>query len=173
MKEWLVHARTLGAPALRVFAGITPEGHSDEEAFDWAVASLKECVPVAAENGVVMALENHGGIPTTSAEVIGLVGTVNSEWFKVNLDTGNYGLDPTVDPYEGMRRVVHLGVTAHHKVSMNTRRGHRPVDIERVISVLDDANYRGYLNIEFEENEDPKINVPKIVDDMRRALSRI
>ena len=173
VKEWLGHALTLGAPELRVFAGVTPEGRADEEAFDWAVAALKECVPVAEENGVVMSLENHGGITTTSTQVIRLIEAVDSEWLRVNLDTGNYGLDPDVDPYEGMRRVANLAVTAHHKVSMRTLEGQRPVDVERVVSVLRGAGYRGYLNLEFEEDEDPKVGVPRVIADMKRALGKL
>ena len=76
VKEWLGHALALGAPQMRVFAGATPDGSTDEEAFDRAVASFKECVPVAAETGVVMALENHGGITSTSAQTIRLIEAV-------------------------------------------------------------------------------------------------
>jgi sugar phosphate isomerase/epimerase len=173
VKEWLGHAVELGAPELRVFAGVTPDGHTDEDAFEWAVAALRECAPVAAEKGVVMALENHGGITRTSAQVIRLIDAVDSEWLRVNLDTGNYGMDPDVDPYEGMRRVAPLSVTAHHKVSMKTPDGKKPVDIERVVSTLNEAGYRGFLNIEYEDDEDPKKAVPRVVEDIRQALARL
>ncbi len=172
VKEWLGHAAALGAPELRVFAGLTPDGYTDEEAFYWAVAALKDCAPVAAEHGVVMALENHGGITTTSAQMVRLIEAVGSDWLRVNLDTGNYGLDPDVDPYEGMRRVADLAVTAHHKVSMRTPDGKKPVDIGRVVSVLSDAGYRGYLNLEFEEDEDARTAVPQVIGEMKRALSK-
>jgi sugar phosphate isomerase/epimerase len=171
IKEWLGHARELGAPELRVFAGLTPEGHTDDQAFGWAVAALKECVPVAEEVGVVMALENHGGITTTSAQVIALIEAVDSPWLQVNLDTGNYGLDPDVDPYEGMRRVAALSVTAHHKVSMRTPDGQKRVDVTQVVSTLRVADYRGFLNIEFEEDDDPMTGVPRVVEEIRSALA--
>ena len=45
VKEWLGHAVELGAPGLRVFAGVTPEGHTDDQAYEWAVAALKEWRP--------------------------------------------------------------------------------------------------------------------------------
>ena len=173
VKDWIKNSVILGAPELRVFAGITPDGHTDEEAFQWAVEALRECVPVAEDNGIVMALENHGGITTTSTQVIRLIEAVDSEWLRVNLDTGNYGQDPDVDPYEGMRRVANLSVTAHHKVSMMTPDGPRSVDINKVISVLSKAGYRGYLNLEFEEDEDPKIGVPRVIGQMKEALSNI
>jgi sugar phosphate isomerase/epimerase len=171
VKDWLWNARELGAPELRVFAGATPEGHTDDEAFGWAVAALKECVPVAEEAGVVMALENHGGITTTSAQVIALIKAVDSPWLQVNLDTGNYGLDPDVDPYEGMRRVAALSVTAHHKVSMRTPDGSKRVDVEQVVSTLRAADYRGFLNIEYEEDADPMTGVPRVVEEIRSALA--
>ena len=62
-----------------------------------------------------------------------------------------------------MRRVAHLSVTAHHKVSMKTPKGQELVDINKVVQVLNDAGYRGYLNIEFEEDQDPKLGVPNPV----------
>ena len=173
VQEWLGHALELGAPELRVFAGVTPEGHTDDEAFEWAVAALQECVPVAAGKGVVMALENHGGITTTSAQVIRLIEAVDSQWLRVNLDTGNYGMDPEVEPYEGMRRVARLSVTAHHKVLMKTSVGKIPVDVERVVSTLHEAGYRGFLNIEYGEDDDPMTGVPRVVEEIRRALATL
>ena len=171
VKEWLGHAVTLGAPQMRVFAGATPEGHTDDEAFDWAVAAFKECVPAAAEAGVVMALENHGGITSTSAQVTRLIEAVDSEWLRVNLDFGNYGFDPDVNPYEAMRRVANLAVSAHHKVFMRTPAGERPVDLKRVVDLLRDVGYRGYINIELEGDEDAMTGVPRVVDELRRALA--
>jgi sugar phosphate isomerase/epimerase len=157
---------------MRVFAGATPTGHTDDEAFDWAVAAFKECVPVAAESGVVMALENHGGITSTSAQVIQLIEAVDSEWFRVNLDIGNYGFEIDLDPYEAMRRVARLAVTAHHKVFMRTPDGPLPVDIKKVVAILRDAGYRGYINIELEGDEDAKTGVPRVVDEIRQTLSQ-
>ena len=171
VKEWLGHALALGAPQMRVFAGATPDGHTDEEAFDRAVASFKECVPVAAEAGVVMALENHGGITSTSAQTIRLIEAVDSEWLRANLDIGNFGFDPDVDPYEAIRRVAKLAVSTHHKVFMRTPAGDQPVDTRRAVAVLRDAGYRGYINIELEGDEDAKTGVPRVFDEIRQALS--
>ena len=73
VKEWIGHAVELGAPEMRVFAGNTPEGCDDEQAFRWTVEGLAECAAVAADRGVVLALENHGGITTTADQVIRLI----------------------------------------------------------------------------------------------------
>ena len=71
-----------------------------------------------------------------------------------------------------MRRVARLAVTAHHKVFMRTPDGPRPIDINRVVAMLKDAGYRGYINIELEGDEDAKTGVPRVVDEMRQALSQ-
>ena len=173
VKTWLGHAVSLGAPQLRVFAGNTPEGHDDEQAFRWTVDGLSECVAVAADKGVVMALENHGGITAGADQIIRLVKAVDSEWLRVNLDTGNFGMDPVTDPYEAIAKTAPYAVTAHLKVSMKTPHGKRPVDIERVVATLDKAGYRGFLNIEYEEEEDPKSDVPRLVEEIRRAVARL
>jgi sugar phosphate isomerase/epimerase len=71
--EWIDHSVTLGAPAIRVFAGPIPQGATEAQAFDWAVACLEEVIAYGAERGVAVALENHGGITGTAEQVLRLV----------------------------------------------------------------------------------------------------
>ena len=40
------------------------EGYTDEDAIAWCVDSIRECLPHAAQAGVVMGLENHWGLST-------------------------------------------------------------------------------------------------------------
>ena len=169
VKEWVGHAVELGAPEMRVFAGNTPEGCDDEQAFRWTVEGLAECAAVAAERGVVLALENHGGITTTADQVIRLIEAVDSEWLRLNMDTGNF----RESPYEEMTRTAPLAVTAHMKASVPTPQGKRPVDVDRVIGTLHAAGYRGFLNIEYEEEEDPRTGVPKLMRRMQSALAKL
>ena len=100
VKEWIGHAVELGAPEMRVFAGDTPEGEDEEDAFRWTVEGLSQCTEVAAERGVVLARENHGGITLTADQVIRLIEAVGSEWLRLNMDTGNFR-EP---PYEEMTK---------------------------------------------------------------------
>ncbi len=171
-KHWLEHAVELGAPELRVFAGITPDGYDDADAFGWAVEALSDCAETAAEKGVVLALENHGGITTKAEQVIDLIETVDSDWLRVNLDTGNFGMDPDTDPYVGMEIVAAYAVTAHYKVSMKTPDGKDPVDADRVVDVLGRAGYKGFLNMEYEEDEEPRDAIPRIVEELKQATGR-
>src|SRR5205823_45139 len=65
-KAWIGHSVVLGAPTLRVFAGGVREGQTEAEAFQNVVECLQECVVPAWEQGVMLALENHGGLTGTA-----------------------------------------------------------------------------------------------------------
>ena len=145
-------ARELGAPALRVFGGYVPEGYFEEQAILWTIGALRRCVKYAEENGVVIALENHGGITARADSVIRIIEGVDSPWLRVNLDLGNY----RESTYEDIAKTVPYAVHIHGKVSIseNIR-----VDYEKVKRILEDKGYNGFISIEYEEKEDPKVGV--------------
>ena len=72
--------------------GVEPpvEGHTDDEAFEWVIDSIRDCMPLAEARGVVLALENHWGLTYTPEGVLRIVEAVDSPWLKVTLDTGNF-----------------------------------------------------------------------------------
>ena len=170
VKQWIDHTVELGAPQLRVFAGDIPDGHTEEDAFAWTVEALSDCAAVASKRGIVLALENHGGITSTADQVIRLVESVNSDWVRVNLDTGNFA----INPFEEISKTVPYSVTAHLKASIRTPQGGKtPMDIGKLASTLNNAGYRGFLNIEYEEEEDPKTGVPKLAQQIKSALGQL
>jgi len=154
VREGLEIARELGAPCLRVFGGYVPEGYMKDEAIDWTVKSLQSCVNYAEEYGVVMALENHGGITSKADDVIRIIESVDSPWLRVNLDLGNYK-EPL---YDEIAKTVPYAVHIHAKVSAA---GNVKINYQRVKEILESARYNGFLSIEYEEKEDAKIGVPK------------
>ncbi|MGB9717305.1 MAG: sugar phosphate isomerase/epimerase family protein [Thermoproteota archaeon] len=152
VEEGVSIARELGAPALRVFGGYVPEGYSEEQAILWTIEALRRCVKYADENGVVIALENHGGITARADSVVRIVESVGSPWLRVNLDLGNY----RESTYKDIAKTVPYAVHIHGKVSVseNIR-----VDYEKVKRILEDKDYNGFISIEYEEKEDPKTGV--------------
>ena len=162
VEEGVGIARELSAPALRVFGGYVPEGYSEEQAILWTIGALRRCVKYAEENGVVIALENHGGITARADSVIRIIEGVDSPWLRVNLDLGNY----RESTYEDIAKTVPYAVHIHGKVSIseNIR-----VDYEKVKRILEDEGYNGFISIEYEEKEDPK----KGVREFARYLLRL
>jgi sugar phosphate isomerase/epimerase len=166
-KSWIDHSILLGAPCIRVFAGPVPQGRTEAEAFSWAVECLQECVAYGAERGVVVALENHGGITGTADQVLRLLGAVDSPWFGLNLDFGNFH----EDPYTEVERCARHAVTTHAKRTMRGPAGPEQVDYARVARIMREVGYQGYLSIEYEDAEDPRQAVPAFVATLRRALA--
>jgi sugar phosphate isomerase/epimerase len=149
-----------------VFAGPVPEGHTEDEAVAWAVECLQECAEYGQSRGVVVALENHGGITATGAQVDRLVRAVNHPWFGINLDFGNYRT-----PYEEYAQSAPHTVTTHAKVTHRTLTGETArVDYAHALEIVAAAGYRGYINIEYEEPEDPKAGVPAFVEELKKVI---
>jgi sugar phosphate isomerase/epimerase len=165
-KAWIERSVILGAPTLRVFAGPVSEGSTEEEAFGWVVECLRECVSEAGKAGVLLALENHGGITSTAEQVLALHGAVGSDWLGINLDFGNF----SGDAYGQLAAVAPLAVAAHAKVHFNGAGGRERVDYRRVRRLMDESGYRGWLAIEFEEPEEPREGVPAFASELIQDL---
>ena len=165
-KDWIDHGVVLGAPCIRVFAGGAPEGHTEQEAFDWAVECLQECSEYGRERGVLVALENHGGITATGDGVQRIVDAVRHDWFGINLDFGNYRR-----PEAEIPQTAPYAVTTHAKVTYRDPAGNRSdVDYGFVRNVMEGVGYHGYISIEYEEPEEPVEGMRKFVAYLKRVF---
>jgi len=168
VKKWIDHAAVLGAPHIRIFAGGAPNDVSASQARDLCISAIEECCEYAGSKGIFLGLENHGGIVAEPDGVLGIVRAVKSPWFGVNLDTGNFHTD---DPYADLARCAPYAVNVQFKVEVTPRgRKKEPADLARVIKILRDANYQGYVALEYEAAEDPWIAVPRHLKQMKEAL---
>jgi sugar phosphate isomerase/epimerase len=168
VKYWIDKAAILGAPSIRVFGGDDiPDGHTVKDAYDWVIPAMRECVEYAATKGIVLALENHGGFPMTSEQVIKIIQAVDSPWFAANLDTGNF----QNDWYRQMAELIPYSAVVQMKVSVHsTVAGGKPIrtDPERIVKMLKNEGYRRYLVLEYEE-DNPLTEIPewiKILQDL-------
>ena len=159
VKHWIDKALILGAPTIRVFGGgRIPDGYSEKDAYDWVIPSMHECVEYASTKGIVLAIENHGGFPTTSQQVIKIIQEINSPWFGANLDTGNF----SNDWYRQMAEVIPYSVVVQLKVNLiSTVQTAKPIttDPERIIKLLKNEGYRRYVALEYEEDK-PYEDIP-------------
>jgi sugar phosphate isomerase/epimerase len=134
--------------------GIEPliEGYTLDDGFGWVQDCIYKCIPTAEKCGVVMALENHWGIAGTPEGMIRIKNSVNSDWLKFLLDTGNF----LEDPYDKIEQVIKDCAF----VSCKTYQGggtwySLDLDYDRIIKIFYDADYRGYITLEFEGKADP------------------
>lgn len=168
VQKQLEYAAELGAPCMRVFGGSVPKGSSAEDAVKWVAECLSECAETASLYGIMLALENHGGIPSTSQQVISIMSSVKSDWVGANLDTGNFRNE---DPYAEIAKVAPYAITTHFKSEVSPlEKPKEKSDVRKIAGILRAAGYRGYLNLEYEAAEDPKTAVPKLIQSMKEGV---
>lgn len=164
VKKWVDIASYLGAPILRIFAGAARE-LEEPGIREQVINCLKECASYAENKGIVLGLENHGGF--SADEVLRMLKDVDSAWLKLTLDTGNF----PACPYTSIEKTVREAAIVHAKFYEFDERGkEKRLDYERIISILRDAHFRGYLSIEYEGPGDELIDVPRAVNELRRLL---
>ena len=163
-KTWIDRAADMGAPTIRIFAGNLQKGTTEAQARTWCIEAIRECCEYAGRKGVILALENHGGIVTTAEQLLSIVKEIDSEWFGVNWDSGNFR---SADPYRELEMIAPYAVTAQIKVKV----GGKPADLPRVVGILNAVNYRGWLALEYEEEEEPKVAVPRYLAELRRLTA--
>ncbi len=168
VKRWVDYAAKLGAPVIRIFSGGVPKGRTLEEARRWCVETIEEACQYAGSKGVFLALENHGGISTTAEDLLAVVRRVRSPWFGVNLDTGNFR---SRDPYRDIELVAPYAINVQVKVEIRPAGSARqPADLKRIVRLLEQAGYRGYLVLEYEAAEDPLTAVPRYLEQLRSLI---
>ena len=168
VKAWIDYAEMMGTSVIRVFAGHQKNGISEQETHRLMVAGFEECCDYAGKHGVHLALENHGGPTATAEGLLKFVNDVKSDWFGVNLDTGNFH---SKDIYSDLEKVAKHALNVQVKVVVSgPDKKKRPTDFSQIAKILRSANYRGYVVLEFEEAGDPRIECPKYLNKLREVL---
>ena len=168
-RRWIDYAAEMGAPVIRIFAGSVPKGDSEAAAIERCIDGINESLTYAAQKGVFLALENHGGITATPEQMLMIVhGVKDSPWFGVNFDSGNFA---TADPYADLEKSVPYAINVQVKVEMSPGGKKGPADLARVVRILKEAKYRGYVVLEYEADADPLEAVPTHLKKLRELIS--
>lgn len=166
-RTWIDHAAVMGAPVIRIFAGKVAKDSTEEEALDLCVAGINESLDYAATKGVILALENHGGITATPQQLLSIVERVkDTKWFGVNFDSGNFR---TEDPYGDLEKIAPYAVNAQIKVAITKGGEKQHADLKRMVEILRSAKYRGYVVLEYEESN-PHEEIPMYIDKLREVI---
>jgi sugar phosphate isomerase/epimerase len=169
VKKWIDHAAILGAPHIRIFAGAAAKGIEPAEARRQCISAIEECCEYAGKAGIFLGLENHGGIVAEPEQLLEIVKAVKSPWFGVNLDTGNFH---TADPYAGLALCAPYAVNVQVKTEMRPTgaKGPVPADLPRVVQILRDARYQGWVTLEYEGAENAREAVPRHLATLAQLL---
>ncbi len=155
--------------ALMANRGIEPpiEGYTDEDGFKWVIDSIAQLIPAAEKCGVLLGLENHWGLGRTAKGVKRIVDAIDSPWLKVTLDTGNF----LEDPYDQLEFLAPETYLVQAKTYYGGGKWYTlDLDYDRIGSIMRKHNYKGYVSLEFEGNEDPMTAIPKSLDLLRHSF---
>lgn len=169
VKRWVAVAEKLGAGHIRVFGGRIPKDGSEEQAAGWAAEVLKRAAEYSASKGIILGIENHGGVTEKAATIIRIIKQVNSPWVGINLDTGNF----RTDAYAQIERCLPYAVNFQVKSEITGEGGKRQAsDWDRILKMAAQSGYKGYLALEYEAKEDPATAVPRLLKQLRQLCQK-
>jgi sugar phosphate isomerase/epimerase len=165
LRNWVDVAAKLGAGHIRVFGGTVPKGSTAEQAAGWVAEMLKPASEYSGSKGVILGLENHGGITEKAATIIQIVKSVNSPWVGINLDTGNFNRDAIAQ----IQQCLPYTVNTQFKTRMRDNNGtSQPSDWGRLVQMFAAGGYRGYFALEYEDKEDATVAVPRLTRELNK-----
>ena len=169
VKKWIDNAVHMGAPHVRVFAG-GQHGQSLKQAQSLCIEALEEVGEHASRRGVFLGIENHGGIVAEADSLLEIVRATRSDWVGINLDTGNFHTD---DVYSDIARCVPHAVNVQLKVEIRPRGAKKKseVDLDRLVRILRNGDYQGFVALEYEAAADPWVAVPKWLGQLKEATA--
>ena len=167
-KKWIDHYSILGAPVIRIFAGEQPKEEAWETTILRCALACEEVCRYAQPKGVFLGLENHGGVTARATGLLDIVKRIPNKNFGVNFDSGNFR--STNDPYEELKSIAPYAVNSQIKVSIAPAGKAEPTDLSKVISILRQANYSGWVALEYEEKEPPLEAIPGWIAKLKPLL---
>jgi sugar phosphate isomerase/epimerase len=170
LRKWLDVAQKLGATHVRVFGGDKPEGATLDQAIGFAVETMTRGAELAGARGLILGLEDDGGITDFAKETIEIVTRTNSPWAGMNLDIGNFR-PPAV--YDQIEMSIPYAVSTHVKTEVTLDDGKRaPMDWDRVFRMFAAKGFRGYMGLEYEADADPSAAVPDYLRKLKELAIR-
>ena len=168
-KKRIDYAAAIGAPFVRMFSGGIAKDFNHDDALKNCIAGLEECADYAGKKGIYIGLENDQGMTTTVEGTLEIIKGVNSKWLGSNLDTGNF--HETTDVYGDLVKLAPYAINVHFKSQIHPKgKEPQPMDVARILQILTDVNYQGYLGIEYEAKDDPFKAIPELAKKIRASM---
>jgi sugar phosphate isomerase/epimerase len=174
--KWVNAAAYLGCHSIRVNAQSSGTWGAQ---LDYAVDGLRRLAEFAAKNGGLnVIVENHGGTSSHGkwlALVIEQVGLPNMGTLP---DFGNFSIaqGKAYDRYMGVNELMPFAKGVSAKSYAFDKAGNETtIDYKRIMTIVRDAGYRGYVGIEFEgrgmEEVDGVNATKKLLERVRAELA--
>ncbi len=161
--KWVDAARAMGCHAIRV----NLSGSTEPET--WvanSVDGLTQLATYAADKGINILVENHGGLSSNGAMLARVMAEVDMDNCGTLPDFGNFCIrrnDPAdygsgcaemYDIYQGVKELMPYAKAVSAKSHNFDQEGNETeIDYTRMLQIVKDAGYTGYIGVEYEGNE--------------------
>jgi sugar phosphate isomerase/epimerase len=168
--KWVEAAKKMGCHSIRVNA--RSEGSRDEQQ-KLAADGLRRLSEFADMHGLNVIVENHGGLSSDGswlASVIKEVGLPNCGTLP---DFGNFqiGRGQEYDRYKGVEEMMPYAKAVSAKSHEFDEEGNETrTDYLRMMKIVVDAGYRGYVGIEYEGSRLPEVEGTRLT---KQLLERV
>jgi L-ribulose-5-phosphate 3-epimerase len=146
------------------------DGYTEEEGFKWVIDSIEQCIPTAEKCGVVLGLENHWGLGLTSKGVMKIVNAIDSPWLSVTLDTGNFFDNREEQLAELAPHTCLIQAKTYYGGAKWPAFNQININYKSIGELMRKNNYKGYISLEFEGNEDANTAIPKSLELLRNSF---
>ena len=174
-KRWVEASKHLGCHSIRVNAS-SSGSYDDQQKL--AADGLSKLSEFASTHGLNVIVENHGGLSSNGQWLSAVMKSVNMKNCGTLPDFGNFriGGGKTYDRYKGVKELMPFAkaVSAKsHDFDDNGNEIH--TDYHKMMKIVIDAGYRGYVGIEYEGSKlgeyDGIKATKKLLESVREKLS--
>jgi len=150
--SWINAINDLDCKILRVLPGNLIDLNRDEKKlFPLVISCFEECLKLAEDKKIVLAIENCPK-DTDPMVVKRIIEEFNSPFLKACADIGNIRKDIR---YEGFESLLPFAVHIHAKTyNFEDDSRETTIDYDRVMKMIYNHNYEGYISIEYEGDGD-------------------
>ena len=163
--KWVEAARELGCHSIRVNA---QSSGSYEEQMKLAADGLRRLTEYAADRGLNVIVENHGGLSSNGRWLVGVMKLVNHPRCGTLPDFGNFY---DYDRYQGVREMMPYAKAVSAKSHDFDAEGNETqIDYRRMMKIVVAAGYHGHVGVEYEGK---RLSEPDGIRATKRLLERV
>lgn len=149
-KKWVDAAAALGCHAIRVNTG---SNYSPTDVAN-AAEACSALTEYGAKNKIHIICENHGGPSSNPDALLALIKAVGKPGFGTLPDFGNFPKDKkgkyTIDIYDAIARMMPYAKGVSAKSYNFSSNQETSLDYARILKIVTDSGYHGYVGIEYE-----------------------
>lgn len=170
--KWVEAAKFLGCHSIRVNA---QSSGSYEEQMERAADGLRKLTEFADQRDINIIVENHGGLSSNGEWLVGVMEQVDHPRCGTLPDFGNFRISEgkRYDMYKGVEELMPYakGVSAK-SYDFDEAGNETTIDFERMMKIVQEAGYTGYVGIEYEGNNLSEYNGIKATKSLLESIGK-